>query len=416
MWQDLFHRSRLAARLAEGPWQLHLDEFVAFLQQRHYKPGTIRRVVCASDQFARWLLSQDLALSDADLASVTKYRETLGRGADGGWPNRSCGLRLAVEFLTQKGIVRLPANLAPSVTPVAIWLGRFSEYLERVVGIAPSTLQRYRTIVTRFLQNRFGTAEPCWSQLSADDLSSFVQQEASNRRGFGRHVPSVALRSFLRFLVANGLLREGLTAAIPSLKRYRHATLPERATAEQVNAVLSCCQDGTPVGLRDHAVLLLLARLGLRAHEVTRLTLDDIDWRTGLVLLRAGKTRRERVLPLPSDVGDALVSYLQHGRPQVATRRIFLGAQPPCRPWCGASAVSQLVHRRLLQAGYPAHPWRGAHLFRHTVASQMVNAGATFKEVADLLGHASLTTTALYAKLDLETLEQVALPWKGGRA
>jgi site-specific recombinase XerD len=416
MWQDLFHHSRLVARLAEGPWQLHLDEFVAFLQEQHYKPETIRRVVCTSDHFARWLLSQDLTLSDAHLASVTRYRETLGRSAQRGWPKRSRRLRLAVEFLTQKGIVHLPANPAPPVTPPAIWLGRFSQYLERVVGAAPSTRQRYRTIVARFLQNRFGQAEPDWTQLSADNLSSFVQQEASNRRGFGRHVPSVALRSFLRFLTASGLVRDGLTAAVPSLKRYRHATLPERATVEQVNTALSCCQDGTPVGLRDYAVLLLLARLGLRAHEVTRLTLDDIDWRAGLVLLRSGKTRRERVLPLPSDIGDALVAYLQHGRPHVATRRIFLGAQPPCRPWRGASAVSQLVHRRLLQAGYPARPWRGAHLFRHTVASQMVNAGATFKEVADLLGHESLNTTALYAKLNLETLQRVALPWKGCRA
>jgi site-specific recombinase XerD len=416
MWQDLFHHSRLVARLAEGPWQLHLDEFVAFLQEQHYKPETIRRVVCTSDQFARWLLSQNLALSDANLASVTRYRETLGRSANRGWPKRRCRLRLAVEFLTQKGIVRLPADPGLPVTPVTIWLDRFSEYLERVVGTALTTRQRYRTIVARFLQNRFGQTEPDWSQLSADDLSSFVQQEASNRRGFGRHVPSVALRSFLRFLVTSGLVRDGLTAAVPSFKQYRHAALPERATVEQVNAVLSCCQDGTSVGLRDYAVLLLLARLGLRAHEVTRLTLDDIDWRAGLVLLRSGKTRRERVLPLPADIGDALVAYLLHGRPQVSTRRIFLRAQPPCRPWCGASAVSQLVHRRLLQAGYPAHPWRGAHLFRHTVASQMVNAGATFKEVADLLGHESLNTTALYAKLDLETLQRVALPWKGGRA
>jgi integrase/recombinase XerD len=134
------------------------------------------------------------------------------------------------------------------------------------------------------------------------------------------------------------------------------------------------------------------------------------------VLVRAGKTRRERVLPLPSEVGDALAAYLRQGRPQTASRSIFLDAQPPCHPWRGASAVSQLAHRRLLQSGFPAKPWRGAHLFRHTVASQMVNAGATFKEVADLLGHQSLDTTAIYAKLDLESLELVASPWKGANA
>jgi integrase/recombinase XerD len=416
MWQDLFSNSRFLTRLSEGLWHPHLDEFVAFLKQRHYKPAAIRRIVCASDYFASWLLSQSLTLTDADSIKLRQYRETLGRGVSGGPQARSRGLHMAVNFLTGKGIVRTPVSSAPPVTPETLWLGRFSDYLERVVGTAPTTRRRYQTIITRFLQHRFGHAEPEWSQLTADDLSSFVQQEAKNRRGFGRQVPSVALRSFLRFLVASGLVHDGLSAAVPSFKRYRHATLPERATTDQMKAVLSCCQDGTSVGLRDYAVLLLLAQLGLRAHEVVRLTLDDIDWRSGLVLVRAGKTRRERVLPLPSEVGDALAAYLRQGRPQTASRSIFLDAQPPCHPWRGASAVSQLAHRRLLQSGFPAKPWRGAHLFRHTVASQMVNAGATFKEVADLLGHQSLDTTAIYAKLDLESLELVASPWKGANA
>jgi site-specific recombinase XerD len=191
--------------------------------------------------------------------------------------------------------------------------------------------------------------------------------------------------------------------------------LPDRASTEQVNAVLACCQDGTAVGLRDHAVLLLLARLGLRALEVVRLTFDDIDWHGGVLLVRAGKARRERRLPLTEEVGTALVAYICGGRPRTSTRVIFLHAQPPHRPWHGASAVSQLVHHRLLQSGYPAEPCRGAHLFRHTVASQMVNAGVSFKDVAAVLGHQSLATTGLYAKLDLDNLKRVALPWPGGK-
>src|SRR5262249_36996029 len=160
-----------------------------------------------------------------------------------------------------------------------------------------------------------------------------------------------------------------------------HATLPDRATAEQVAAVLACCKDDTPVGRRDYSVLLLLARLGLRAHEVARLTFEEIDWHAGVLLVRPGKTRRERQLPLTQEVGAALADYIQSGRPASSTRRIFPQAQPPHAPWSGASAVSQLVHRRLVQSGYPERPWRGAHLFRHTVASQMVNGGASFKDV-----------------------------------
>lgn len=215
--------------------------------------------------------------------------------------------------------------------------------------------------------------------------------------------------------MAHGYIRDGLADAIPSPRHYQHATLPDRATIEQVNAALACCQDGTAVGLRDYAVLLLLVRLGLRALEVVRLRLDDIDWRGGTLLVRAGKTRRERCLPLTKEVGTALAEYLRGGRPSTSTRAVFLHAQPPHRPWHGASAVSQLVHRRLLQSGYPAQPWRGAHLFRHTVASQMVNAGVSLKDVADVLGHQSLATTGLYAKLNLDNLTGVALPWPGGK-
>lgn len=323
------------------------------------------------------------------------------------WSQSGC------RFLIQKGIAH-PCTADEPVVPIGQWLIRFDNYLRRVVGAAPSTRQRYRPFLSRFLATRFGCNEPDWSHLAADDLTQFVQAEAAKAKGFGRRMPGVAIRSFLRFLVAEGVVRDGLSAAVPSPRQYLHATLPARATSEQVTAVLAGCQDGTSVGLRDQAVLLLLARLGLRALEIVRLALEDIDWREGRVLIRAGKTHRERVLPLLDEVGSALANYLRNGRPSTAARTVFLDAQPPYRPWCGASAVSQLAHRRLIRAGFPARPWRGAHLFRHTIASQMVNAGATFKDVADVLGHQSITTTHIYAKLDLDTLARVALPCRGG--
>jgi integrase/recombinase XerD len=413
MWQELFRRQHTRTRLADGPWGTYLEEFATALAQDRYSVETVRRSLYAADHFGRWLLAQDLTLADVDERKVEQYRCTLGRCASGAWPHRTYGLNLAVQFLIQKGIAHACRGGSP-VLPVGRWLLRFDDYLQRVVGAASSTRQRYRPLLSRFLVSRFGCNEPDWSHLSADDLMRFVQTEAARAKGFGRKVPGVALRSFLRFLIAEGLVQDGLCAAIPSPRQYLHATLPARATSEQVAAVLACCQDGTSVGLRDHAVLLLLARLGLRALEIARLTLQDLDWKEGRMRVRAGKTHRERVLPLPEDVGLALAGYLRHGRPLTAARAVFLDAQPPHRPWCGASAVSQLAHRRLIQAGFPAQPWRGAHLFRHTIASQMVNAGATFKDVADVLGHQSLTTTNIYAKLDLDTLACVALPCRGG--
>jgi integrase len=171
--------------------------------------------------------------------------------------------------------------------------------------------------------------------------------------------------------------------------------------------------DGTALGRRNHALLLLLARLGLRAQEALSLRLDDIDWHHGVVVLRAQKTHRERQLPLPAEVGQALLDYLQQGRPATSCREIFLAHRAPYRPLQAASALTSVVKRLLQKAGIERHS-SGAHLFRHTAATQMVRGGVSFKEVADVLGHQSLQTTGIYAKLDLASLASVALPWPGG--
>ena len=167
-----------------------------------------------------------------------------------------------------------------------------------------------------------------------------------------------------------------------------------------------------PIEFRDRAILVLLARLGLRAGEIAALDLDDLDWRAGQLRLRAGKSRRERVLPLAQEVGAALAEYLQHGRPSCSGRRVFLAFTDPVRDFHPA-AVTRLVQRNLKRAGIPLGRLTGAHMLRHTAASRMVNGGASFKDVADVLGHRSLQTTGIYAKLDLDGLAGMALPWIG---
>ena len=170
--------------------------------------------------------------------------------------------------------------------------------------------------------------------------------------------------------------------------------------------------DGTASSLRNRAMLLLLARLGLRAQDVITLCLDDIDWANGRLDLRPGKTRRARSLPLPQDVGQAVVAYLRGGRPRSASRQVFLRCRPPFQPLTN-SAIWWVVRQAFQQAGLVIRPGIASHLFRHTAASQMLNQGASFKEVADVLGHHSLQTTGIYAKLELEALAAVALPWGG---
>jgi site-specific recombinase XerD len=180
-----------------------------------------------------------------------------------------------------------------------------------------------------------------------------------------------------------------------------------------ISRMLQCCANGTASGTRDYAILLLLSRLGLRAKEVASLQLHDVDWANGSLLIRTSKTHAERLLPLAQDVGEALLAYLRAGRPVTSFRHFFLAHTAPYRPLQTASAITKIVKRLLAKAGI-ARQSSGAHLFRHTVATQLVNRGASFKDVADVLGHHTLQTTGLYAKLDLAALAQVALPWPGG--
>jgi site-specific recombinase XerD len=216
----------------------------------------------------------------------------------------------------------------------------------------------------------------------------------------------------LRFLISEGQVPRGLEGAVPMPHQWTLASLPRHLNKEQVSQVLAVCQETKPNELRNATVLLLLARLGLRAGEVASLCLEDIHWAEGRLLIRAGKSHRERTLPLEEQIGQALVEYLQHRRPRALHRHVFLQCHAPYGPLTNV-AISHIARRALQRAGI-AVTRPGAHVFRHTVATEMVRGGASFHQVADVLGHESLQTTAIYAKLDLHSLSQLALPWPGG--
>jgi site-specific recombinase XerD len=204
-----------------------------------------------------------------------------------------------------------------------------------------------------------------------------------------------------------------LEAAALTPRQWTHDTIPPRLTAEEVERALALYTGEAPRDLRNRAILTLLARLGVRAHEVVRLCLEDINWHEGRIVIRSGKTRHDRVLPLSHDVGRAVADYLRWGRPTTSSRVIFLHCRAPFRPFADAAAISRIAARALVRTGVTGHTRLGAHMFRHTAASRMVNRGASFKDIADVLGHQSLQTTGIYAKLDLATLAEVALPWIG---
>lgn len=407
-----FTRTSVITRLRRGPLGPHLDALATILHQQGYAPDSIRRTLRTGEQFGQWLAQHGHTIAEVDEALVARYLQTLPRPHAGRWPKAAAGLPHLLRLWRQQALLPPPIGI-PSRTEATQWLGRYAQYLEHVCGTAPSTRTAYLRIATRLLAALFGAGRVQWHTVAAQALTDFVRHEAATKHGGGRQLPSVAVRSLLRFLVFSGELAPGLEAAVPIPRQWLHAPLPCRLTGEEVERVLATCTGGSPTALRNHAILLLLARLGLRAHEVAALCFEHINWYESQVRIRPGKTRHERVLPLVQEVGAALAAYLQQGRPPSTSRHLFLYCRAPFWPLTDATAISRIATRALIRAGITSSARLGAHTFRHTAASQMVNQGASFKDVADVLGHRSLQTTGIYAKLDLEALAAVALPWMG---
>jgi site-specific recombinase XerD len=221
-----------------------------------------------------------------------------------------------------------------------------------------------------------------------------------------------SLRSFFRFLYQRGETAIDLSPSALTVANWRLSELPKFLEPEQVKRLLQSCNQDTLIGRRDYVILLLLARLGLRAGDVVHMTLDDIDWEAGELIVR-GKSHRQDRLPLPQDVGEALVRYLSHGRPRCSSRRVFIRIKAPHKGFSSSVAICNIVRRALLRVNLnPA--FKGSHLMRHSLATQMLRGGASLGEIGKLLRHQRLNTTQIYAKVDLKALRALAQPWPGG--
>lgn len=289
----------------------------------------------------------------------------------------------------------------------------FELYLLRERGLAAASIRLYGDSVGRFLKNVFGDAEVRLDQLTATDVVRFVQVDAARLHHPKRaQVMTTALRSFLQYGRYRGDIVADLHTCVPTVANWSMAGIPKTISTSQVQSLLAGCDRQSVAGRRDYAMLLLISRLGLRAGEVVDLMLDDLDWNEGAISIRGPAQRVDR-LPLLSDVGAALVDYLQYGRPACSVRNVFLQIRAPRRALLGPSAVSCIVRRALLRAGIDS-PTKGAHLLRHSLATQMLGGGASLGEIAEILRHRNPQTTTIYAKVDLVSLHTLALPWPGG--
>ena len=408
MLDMFFADSKVRTQMENGPMGPYLADLAAALHSCGYKCKVIRLHLRAVDRFGVWLHEHGYSVADINAAIVDSYLERLHHlhaNYSSHGNHKALGLRRSVGFLRQLGV--LPSDKPKPLTGVERWLADFEHHLDQVVGNAPKTRSDYLRYARRLLTDCFGTTEPDWSLLKAERITDFLQKQAANLKPSNRSHPVPGLRAFLRFLVAKGAIPPGLEGAALRVRVWGQASLPRHISAAEVERVIESCDPTTPLGLRERAIVMVLAHLGLRAIEVQRLKLDDIDWRGGRVFIR------QRILPLPQQVGDALVAYVQQARPSTLSREIFVRWRAPFCALSATFAISRLVRMALKRAGVKVYQ-PGAQVLRHTLATQMVCRGATFKQVADVLGHRCLSSTGVYAKLDLASLSRVAMPWPGG--
>lgn len=387
-----------------GPLRVYARGFAIELSRQGYAPPTTAMKLQLMAQVSRWLAAQDMAVGD--LAGEVVERYFVARRAAGYVTQRtSRSLVPMLGYLRGLGVVA--EESAPEGTPVDVLLARYRGYLAVERGLAAGTIRWYVAHVRPFLDGRVVDDRVVLEDLLAGEVSAFVLGECRRRpAGTAKQVVS-ALRSLLRYLHVEGLIDRPLVAAVPSVAGWQLSGLPRPLDRDEVRRLLGACDRRTVAGRRDFAILLLLSRLGLRAGEVAALELDDIDWRSGELVV-SGKGGRVTRLPLPDDVGAAIAGWLRRGRPlTVQGRGVFVRLRPPHRSLTAGGVGSAVVHAGQ-RAGLGAI---GAHRLRHSAASEMLGAGAPLEEIGQVLGHRKLATTAIYAKIDRLALRALARPW-----
>lgn len=408
MLKQFFESPLRVHAIRNGPSGFLVECFAQDLWDAGYAKITARRHIRSAEHFVYWADEEDIAGSSWNEQVLPRFEDHLSRCKCSGYGHQRRdllgGVRLFVRYICGGGInVARPSEPAVQ-TPVL--LAGFNAWMRQQRGTADPTLYNY-SIPLRDLLTRVGE-DP--NRLDAQSLRQFVLERSRKCGWAAAKRCTTALRMFLRFLIAEGKCAAGLDAAIPAVAHWRLSSLPRYLQAEDVERVIASCDSASAVGLRDRAILLLLARLALRAGDISQLRLEDIKWTEALISV-SGKSRRETQLPLTQEVGQAVVEYLQHGRPQSDSTAVFVRSRAPFRAFANHCAISVIVERAMRRAGVTCPSRGAAHVLRHSAASSMLRQGASLQQIADVLRHRSIETTQIYAKVDVIALRSIAQPW-----
>lgn len=412
MIECILKNHSFALRLKESVLGPQIDTFVSVNSDLGYSPITIRAQLQFLANLIQWIEENNIVISEIDENTTNRFltefsrKEAIRRG------DKST-LRHFLGHLRTEGLIASPTPTLDD-SPLTSLENRYKDYLRKERGLSKDTAIRYWPILRRFLIERFGDSPMRLWQLGSQDINSFLLRHAHETTPKVAQLMVTAMRSFFRFLFRYGETKHDFSAVVPTVPTWRLTEVPKYLKPNELESLLEGCDRTTSVGRRDYSILLLIARLGLRAGEVVALKLDDINWRTAEITVRGKGQFRDR-LPLPQDVGEALAVYLRNDRPTCRSRRVFIRMRAPYRGFKHSSTVSTIVIRAMQSSGLNA-PSKGAHLLRYSLATGMLRNGASMNEIGELLRHRSPNSTEIYAKMDIEGLRSIAQPWpeRGG--
>lgn len=395
-----------------GPLAAHVGNYLAQLDSQGYKRPTLYPDALLLADLDAWMKCEGLIVEKLCESVLERFLKHHMRKRTSRRRPKRLALQRLLTMLRATGAVE--AQRPPSRTPAERCIHGFAQYLKQDRGYADTTVTGYCLAARRLLDRLYGVGPVSVTTLNAAQVLTFIRYHVEEYGRSSSQYAMTGLKSFLRFLRHRGEIAADLAGVIPPVASWTLSSLPRHLPRGAVDRVLAGQAHATEAGRRDYAILLILARLGLRSCEVAALRLEDLDWETSRINVRSRKAGRTVALPLPADVGRAIAGYLKAGRPHCVCREVFVRNQAPIRGMSRIS-VGHVARRAFLRSGINGVSL-GAHTFRHTLASDLLRRGASLDKIGRILRHKDASTTAIYAKVDMGALRPLAMRWPGGAA